>query len=263
MTIQENIGSLLEGSKGTWGVYAKNLISDETIFEVNGNNWFPAASISKVSICLFALHQIEIGKEESSNRLNLKDELKLGGSGILQFIDGGLNPTLLDVVKFCLILSDNTAAKMLVRHFTPQAINDYLSNLGFVTTKLKIDGETFGFGLTTPREMSSLFEGLYNNRFLNQDNSMILLEILKKTNSDLRIRRYLPRYVDESNKERLRVAGKGGTLPGVCSDVGIIFGKQPYVLAVLSKDLPDETFGPDNPTQFTIAKIAQAVNESL
>ena len=155
------------------------------------------------------------------------EDLVLKGPGVLQHLSIGLELTLLDIVTLMLIISDNTSAKMLVKKFTPQKINEYIKSLGFEVTGLKIDGEKF-------------------------------INTMKKSNNENRIKRYLPtdRYND---KVKLGIASKGGSIPGVRSDVGIIFEKEPYSLCVLSKDLPDESNKPENKGVLAIAVISKLI----
>lgn len=160
-----------------------------------------------------------------------------------------------------IIVSDNSAAKMLVKKFTPQKINEYLAGLGFKTTRLKIDQDKFGYGLTTPKEITEILEGIYKNTYFNEEVSEIYLNILKKTQSLTRIVRYLPKKIDKDT--RLKVAHKSGSITGVRSDVGIVFTNKPYVISVLSKDISDNSFNPDNEGALTIAKISKVFFDFL
>jgi len=252
----------LKGLDGVWGVYVKRLDSGKVVFEHNQDRTFPAASLGKIPIALFVFSQVEKGKASFKDTVSLVEEYKLGGSGVLEHLDSGLKLALLDVVKLMLLVSDNTAAKLLVKKFTPQKINKYLHGLGLKVTKLKIDGDKFGYGLTTPREIATLLEGVYNCEYFDREPSDIFLGILKKSHNDLGIRRYLPH--DRRNEEvKLEVGSKSGSIPGVRGEVAVIFEKVPYVISVLSKDLTDTSYKPDNKGLLTIAKISKKIYEHL
>lgn len=261
-TISKSLNKLLKTTDGVWGVYVKRMGSKKVIFQYNQNRIFPAASLGKIPIALFAFSQVERGKNSFKETVPLVEKYKLGGSGVLEYLDSGLKLTLLDVVKLMLLVSDNTAAKLLVKRFTPQKINCYLNHLGLKVTKLKIDGNKFGYGLTTPREIAGLLEGIYRGKYFNQELSNTLLDILKKSHNDLGIRRYLPH--DQYNEEvKLEVASKSGSIPGVRGEVALVFGKAPYVISILSKNLTDKAYKPDNEGWLAIAKFSKKVYKIL
>jgi beta-lactamase class A len=252
------IENILKEVNGKWGIVVKSLVNEKVIYQLNQDEWFPAASVSKVSVGLFVLNQMQQGLAKASERIEYTPEMEMGGTGILHDLDYGLNLTLLDVVKLMLMESDNTCAKILITKFTPPKINEYLGSIQLTTTKLKIDGKEFGYGLTTPNEMISILEGVYKERLLNQEYSKLFLEIMKKSKTDSGIRRFLPNdpYIAENN---LEIANKQGSIPGVRNDVGIIFAPEPYVIAIFSKDVSDKSNKPDNKGRLTTAKISLAV----
>jgi beta-lactamase class A len=256
------IENVLRNSDGVWGVYLERLDDKEAIYEYNSNASFPAASIAKLPIAIYVFDQINQGNNSLDEMLSLHDDYRLSGSGVLEEMHDGLNLNILDMVKLMLLVSDNTAAKHLVVKFTPKKINQYLKDVGFKTTQLKIDGEKFGYGMTTAKEMAQLMHGIWGNAYFKPELSSELLRILKKSQGDLGIRRYLPhdRYDDNS---KLEVASKGGSIPGVRNEVAIVFAKEPYVLSILSKDLSDLSYKPDNAGLLTIAKVSEVVYNAL
>jgi len=256
--LTNEINNILSKAGGKWSIYSKNIVTNDIIYELNSNEPFPSASIGKLPIALYVFSQVSNGQCTFKEKITLTQDLVLSGSGVLQHLNLGLELTLLDIVTLMLIISDNTSAKMLVKKFTPQKINEYIKSLGFKVTSLKIDGDKFGFGMTTAKEISDLLEGLYKAKYFSQEMSNKLIDIMKKSDNENRIKRYLPtdRYND---KVKLEIASKGGSIPGVRSDVGIIFGKEPYSLCVLSKDLPDESNKPENKGVLAIAVISKLI----
>ena len=108
-------------------------------------------------------------------------------------------------------------------------------------------------GMTTANKISSLLEGLYKATYFSKELSNQFINIMKKSGNENRIKRYLP---------NLEVASKSGSIPGVRSDVGIIFEKVPYTLCVLSKDLPDESNKPENKGVLAIVAISKLIYET-
>lgn len=257
-SISSSLKDLLKGFGGVWGAYVKDLENGAVVFEFNQDEAFPAASLSKIAIAMSVFSQVDKGVISFDDNLSLVEDYKLGGSGVLKHLKSGLNLSLLDVVKLMLLVSDNTAAKMLVKKSTPWKINQYLQSLGLKVTKLKVDGDKFGYGLTTPKEIAGLLEGLFSGKYFSPELSKTLIGILKDTHNDLAIRRYLPydRYDDDVP---LEVACKTGSLPGVRNAVAVVFGDNPYVISLLSKDLVDKAYKPDNEGLLSIASFSKKV----
>lgn len=257
---QQNLLKILKRAEGTWGVVIKH-VGKDVVFEYNADAEFPAASVGKVPIALYIFHLAEIGGIDLTQMIEVKKENHLPGTGILQFMTPGLKLPLSDLLKLMLITSDNTAAKLLAHIVGPEKINAYLKSVGFEKTQLGIHDEQFDFGVTTPHEIALLLEGICTSAFLNKENSDALLGIMKKCENQLSIRRYLPH--DTSLGKKLEVANKGGALDDVRHDVGIVFAQEPYVIAVLSKEIKDHSYKPDNAGVLTIAQLSKEAYTQL
>lgn len=251
---------IINKADGTWGMVVRQ-IGRDSFFEHNKDLEFPAASVGKVWIALYVFHLVDAGAARLDRRFEIKKEYYRGGTGILRFLTPGLRPTLEDIIKLMLITSDNTAAKFLVKNYGPEKINGYLISLGFKKTQLGIRDKKFDYGTTTAGEITDLLEGICTSRFLSKKYSKILIDIMKKCDNQLSIRRYLPR--ESSGGKKLEIADKGGALPGIRHDVGIVFTKQPYVISVLSKDLKDISYKPENEGVLAIARLSDEVYRQL
>lgn len=251
---------IIEDADGIWGVVIKK-IGDDAAFEHNADLEFPAASVGKIPIALYAFHLVQDGMADLSQRFEIGKGDSLPGTGILQFLAPGIKLTLEDLIKLMLILSDNTAAKFLGSSYGPENINVHLESLGLEKTRLGIHGKTFDYGVTTPREVTALLEGIYTCKFLNEIYSKKLLDSMKNCENQLGIRRYLPRR--DSLDRKLEIANKGGALDGVRHDAGIVFAKEPYVISVLSKNIQDTSYRPDNAGVLTIARLSEETYKQL
>ncbi len=241
---------ILTRGGGTWGLVIKRIGEDAT-FLFNADSEFPAASVGKVPIALYVLHQVEEGKIRLHDRFSIDKEFYLGGAGVIKYMEPGVNLSLKDIVSLMLITSDNTAAKFLVRYFGGKHINTYLQSLGFKKTGLGVYGEKFDYGVTTPQEMATMLEKIYTRSFLSSSLSNLFIDIMKHCHNDINIKRRLP--------DKLEVANKGGIIPGVRNDLGLIFTKKPYILSIFSRGLRDRAYRPENPGVLTIADISDEV----
>jgi beta-lactamase class A len=252
--------TIIKNADGVWGMLVKR-IGQDAEFEYNAEVEFPAASIGKVPIALYIFHLIDHSEAHLGQIFEIKKKYYLGGTGILQFLKPNLKLPLEDIIKLMLIKSDNTAAKFLASTYGPRKINSYLQSLGFQKTQLGIHGKKFDFGTTTPKEITDLLEGIYNSSFLSKKSSTLLINIMKKCEHQLGIRRYLPPMNFAGQK--LEVANKSGALDDVRHDVEIVFAKHPYIISVLSKDIQDTSYRPENAGVLTIARLSEEVYKQL
>ena len=120
---------------GVVGLAAKNLTTGEEIV-VNADTRFPTASTIKTAVMLEAWHQASQGKLSMDERLTLRDADKVGGSGVLNGMSGGLALPIGDLLHLMMVLSDNTATNLLVNRLGTKKINDRLLSYGLESTKI-------------------------------------------------------------------------------------------------------------------------------
>ncbi len=118
------------------GVYVKHLTSGE-VAKVHGDETFDSASTIKLAILVMAYQMADQKKLDLNQRYTIKDSDLRTGSGIFQYHDPGLNPTLRDVLLQMVITSDNSATDiMLAKVGGVPAVNAWLKQNGYVTTHL-------------------------------------------------------------------------------------------------------------------------------
>src|SRR6202049_4504714 len=89
--------------------------------------------------------------------------------------------------------------------------------------------------ISTPREMMTLLEAIYQGKFLNQKMTADFFKVLG-TNKSSWIPRDLPAEV--------KIANKPGALEGVRNDSGVVFVEgRPYVICVMTAFLRNERDG--------------------
>ncbi len=192
--------------KGVWGIFIKDL-NTGSVFSINENLSFPAASLYKVIVVL-ALYQKAEEKE-----VDLKQIVELKSQEVVD--ENSIKPgfyTLEKLAELSLKHSDNNAPNALIRFLGFKEVEKFKNELGLIHTDLRKN-------FTTPFDMGILFSKI---RDYPQ-----LIDFLTKTAFEDRIPFYLP--------EEIKVAHKIGTLNGVYHDAGIIFGKTPFILIILSK----------------------------
>lgn len=138
---------LLESELTRWpvksGVFVKHLTTGEQA-GVRENDAFESASTIKLPVLVLAFQMADQGKLNLGSRYEIKTADFRGGSGIFQYQDPGLKPTLRDVLTQMVITSDNTATDIMIGQVGGVAkVNQFLQRSGYRT--LRLNGTTYDF----------------------------------------------------------------------------------------------------------------------
>ncbi|MEA5040869.1 MAG: serine hydrolase [Clostridiaceae bacterium] len=245
---------------GKLGVCFTDLKTGERC-SLHGDEPFPSASVFKIFVLAELFRQAAAGRFDLDDRYPLREEDKSEGSGVLQLLAAGMEPTLRDYATLMMILSDNTAADFLFRLTGKENIREnVLKPLGLVKTKCdltcsdlisicyqmqpgqnlhaRIGGDS-PFLLntapyigalpendeTSPHDVSALLERLYLGKWIDRKADTEMLEIMKRCQTNARIPKYLPKGT--------AVAHKTGTMDRVANDAGIIYTPEgDYILSM-------------------------------
>ena len=251
MSLPDTIAGIMADADIHAGVAVWQIESGERC-HVNGDESFPMASTFKIPILATACKQLEAGLISLDTRIDLRDEDKSLGSGILPYFEGGLQPTLRDLLTLMIIISDNTATDICVDLLGgAAAIEGYMRELGLteITFKLKCkellrylfpddvadlpleeliawsvkndvlrDGLAFSKGpennVSTANAMNKLLHLMFSGGLFADDTRAAAFDILYKQQFNLRLSRFFPLGV--------KVAHKTGTIGGIRNDSGII-----------------------------------------
>jgi beta-lactamase class A len=243
MTWRTAVEQLCRDTGGTVAVVVRELGGDEQ-FTYAEDRVFPAASVIKVPLLAAVYRQARAGVLDLERRYPvLAEEWELvgtRGSGILQHLRPGLCPTLYDLATLAIIVSDNIATNMLIEAVGMEAVTEYLVELGYTRTRMltKIgDYEAMAAGhdnTISAGEVADLLARIYHGQVVDRAACDEMLKILSRQRYG-QIRNAVPRGTT--------VASKSGNLPGIRHDVGIVYARRPYVLAVLTEKLQDVEAG--------------------
>jgi len=255
-SLRSQVLEIMSQVEGTFGLVIRIVDTGEEV-EVNGDETFPAASIIKLPILVETLRQRFEGHLRFDEKVVLREEDKVGGSGVLKEMTPGLALPLADVLTLMIIVSDNVAANIAINRIGIENVNLYMRRLGLQKTVLQrklMDFEARRRGLdniASPRDMADLLQKLVTKTMLNEENCEKALDIMKRQQVRDRIPRYLPVGTP--------VAHKTGEITGIRHDVGVVFaGNRPYIISAMSKDLKDEYKGME-----AIARISQIVFKAV
>jgi beta-lactamase class A len=168
--LADSIADVTSGKPGVFGVYARNLGTDETV-AINADRIFPAESAAKTFILVHYSRLVAAGTVDPKSRVRLGDANRYIGTGVLRFLADGLEPTLEDLAWLMIIVSDNTATAMLLESIgAPADVNATMRDLGYATAQLNesitFEGALAGepFSTSSPRDLAEVYTQLDEDR---------------------------------------------------------------------------------------------------
>jgi N-acetylated-alpha-linked acidic dipeptidase len=268
LELPARVRASLAGFPGTVSLFAKNLDDGQT-FGLDADRRVRSASTIKLPILVEAHAQVAEGRLAWTDRLNLTDDQKAPGAGVLRELSAGLGLTLRDAVSLMILISDNTATNLVLDRVTTDAVNARMEALGFSRTRsLKKIGGTgaskaasepanqgFGIGVTTTREMVGLLEALAKGEIVSVAASKEMVDLLKRQQYHDGIGRSL---------RGVAVASKPGALDRLRSDVGIVYTARGRIaLAITCENLPETDSTPDNPAYQVLSRLSLILADGL
>jgi beta-lactamase class A len=275
--LASRVDVLIAPFQGTVMLYAKNLRTGRD-FARGADTKVRTASTIKLPILCALESMVASGKVRWDERIVLKADDKVTGSGVLGNLADGTDLTMRNLAILMIIVSDNTATNLILDRITADSVNEYLDTIGLSSTranrKVRGDGtklkeptgwsraglleenKKYGLGVTTPHEMVHLLEMLEQGRIVNADVSKDVLEIMKMQQVRDGIARHAP--------EDLVIASKSGSLDALRSDVGIVYTTGgPIALAITVDDMPITDYSPDNVGDKLIWELGEVLIEGL
>lgn len=232
LEFKKHIMSIIKESEATFGIAITDLKS-KNMFLYNADEVFPAASVIKIPIFIELLRQVQAKKVKLKTRVALKQADKVGGAGVLNLLDDNLKPTVADLARLMIIISDNTASNMIIDIIGMQSVNNMMRKLGIVKTvlgrKLNIDPSALQYkNFTTARDIMFLLEKIYDDKFLKQKYRDMMIDIMLKQQNNKKISKNFPKSI--------RFAHKTGEISVSRHDAGIVLNiDNPFIIAVLAK----------------------------
>lgn len=265
--------------QGVLSIYARNLDTGEE-FALRADEPVRTASTIKLPIMVACYRAVAEGKARWDEKIPLRPESKVSGSGVIrEFADGTLL-TLRDLMHVMIVVSDNTATNLILDRLSADYVNETMEKLGFEQTrsmrKIRGDGtqlkaasgfskegakeenHRFGIGRSTPREMAKLLEMLENGSVVSREASLDMIAVLKRQQYKDAIGRRL------EGAEGVTVASKSGALDALRSDVGVVYhpgGR--LVIAATVDGMPATDYSPDNVGNRLISRVTGILVEKM
>ncbi len=264
--ILRRIDEALRAFPGVLGMYAKNLTTGEEVGH-RADAVMPTASTIKVGIMAELYRQAEAGAVDLAQRVTVQPSDWYGGTGVLKEFAPGLTPTIADLCRMMIVVSDNVATGILVRMLGKDRINQSFQDWGLTNTQLvwnlQLGGDIRQYAVSTPRELGRLMELIATDGFLSPSACAAMRDHLGRQQHLEQIPRFLPynQYASELGRAQpVRVMNKIGNYMGMRADVAIVTASGArFVLATMNEGHPDPHFHVDHPGNVLNGQVARIV----
>jgi beta-lactamase class A len=263
MGLADDVRNAISGQPGVFGVYARNLGTDEVV-QVDADRVLNAESTIKTCILVHYSRLVASGAVDPTTRVPLTDELRFIGTGVLRYLANGLEPTLEDLAWLMIIVSDNTATAMLLQAVGgPAAVNATTAALGYPTARLNetitsveeaLAGEPFS--TSSARDLAEIYTELDER----------CRAMLFRQQHLIGLPRRLPHVsmaVDVGFEMPVRVFNKTGNGAGRFIDSGLFETDHAvWVVAAMSDEQTDFASRPDDVAPTVFGQIGEMLYEA-
>jgi beta-lactamase class A len=241
--IMKVIKKYLDTREGTYSFYFEE-INSGYLYGFNENKEMLSAGCIKLPLAMVLLKEVQNGAIDLQDKIKIEESDKIHGSnGIIHEFEGK-EYSIFELLIAMLMQSDNTAANKIIKILSMERIGELFKELGLkntklkrVTTKVKSDSDELE-NISTSFDLSKCFKLLYLKQYLNEENSNLLISILKKQQRKNKIPFYIPRDIQEN------IANKGGSFECVENDNAIIMiPKGKFLFTIMANNLPNNVYG--------------------
>lgn len=216
----------LEGTKGTYSIYIKNLKTSET-FALDENRIYQAGSLYKLWLLGPVYSKLKAGEikltDTMTDNVGVLNK-KFGVDSALTELpeDQDITISVGDAIVQMITISHNFSAMLLLEKFGRTTVNDSNISIGLLNSRFK------ELPYTTAFDTALIFEKLYKGEIVDKDSSSKILDILKQQTFNDGVPKFLPKNIE--------VAHKTGDIDMFKHDCGIVFSpKSDYIICVLSE----------------------------
>ena len=233
------------------GIAFHDLQTGDSLF-LNADDSFHAASTMKVPVMIELFRRIDVGALRLDQGILLVNQFGSIVDGSPYSLDAGddsdssaykLTGTrvpLKELIDRMITRSSNLATNALIELVRASNANETAHMLGARNIRVLRgveDGKAFRAGMnntTTARDLAVLLEAIETGRAASRSSCDAMREILLHQEFNEEIPAGLPAGT--------RVAHKTGWITGVLHDAAVVYppGRKPYVLVVLTREIPDE-----------------------
>jgi beta-lactamase class A len=255
---------LVNGFGGVVGVYVRHLPTGASA-AIAAEDTFPTASLIKVPLLVTLYQQVASGVHDLEAALPFPDTLRYPyreRTDVVGYMAPGDTLPLSELAFLMLSVSDNLASlwiQGLVGGGT--VVNGWLAEHGFRVTRVnsrtpgrEAERSRYGWGQTTPREMAELLVMIFEGRAVDPRASEEMYRMLTSS--------YWNREAISQLPPTVQAATKQGFVERSRSEVLLVNARcGDYVLAVITREQEDTSYGAENEGFRLIRTVSRAVYE--
>ncbi|WP_212003289.1 serine hydrolase [Chitinophaga sp. HK235] len=244
--LQQGLQQIADNFKGTAGIYVQHLQTGKWA-SINGDTIFPTASIVKIPLLVGLFNKIDKGELGYHQSMVYRDSSRYGGSGLMQFFKDSAVTEVSVLAALMMAYSDNTTSLWNQQLAGGGAsVNQLLEQYGLKDTRVNSrtpgredNRKMYGWGQTTPREMSTLLAKIFRGEVISRAASERMYRLMTKGYYDEQALTQIPPYV--------QAAAKTGSVDESRSEVVLVNAPHgDYVFYVGTKNIKDQRWDADN-----------------
>lgn len=219
------------------GVSIRNL-RNGAAFSHDAGSVFPAASTIKLVILVALARAVDEGRLQLTDIAPVLTTQKVAGSGVLNWLQTGLELTLQDHAWLMIAISDNTASNVLIDAVGVPAIHETQRALSLTATSLnrrflgRLPAQGAPENVATAGDLTIVLSAIVRETAASPGRCAWMLDLLANQQHTDRLARHLPAGVT--------FAGKSGSLTGIAHDAGVLTGPNgTAAAAVLTQGFTD------------------------
>jgi beta-lactamase class A len=238
----KEIKKYLDNRIGKYSFYFKEL-NCGYIYAHNENVKMFSAGCVKFPIAISLLKQVENKHLDLGEKIFIHKDDMIGSNGILHEF-GEREYTMYELLVAMLIQSDNTASNKIIEILGMNEINNLIKEMGLENTEVikkpnvNESPQKIVNSITTSVDLSKCWEILFHKLYINEENSNLIINILRRQQIKNKVTYYMPESVLDT------IAGKAGDIKGAENDT--IFMQLPkgnFIFTLMSKELPNNVYG--------------------
>jgi beta-lactamase class A len=255
--LQAQLEAAVQGFHGKVGIYVRNLRTGREA-AIWADSAFPTASMIKVPILLATFDAIDQGRLSYTQQLIYTDSLAYVDEDELGYqLKDSAKVRLGWIEMMMLTLSDNTSALWLqALSGTGVNINSWLARNGFEVTRMnsrtpgrRVIWEQYGWGMTSPREMSELLVMIREGRAVSPAASQEMYRHLTRSYWTGEALSQIPPWVQAASKQ--------GAVDRSRSEVVLVNAPHgDYVFCIITKENADTSYGSNNEAWALIRRVS-------
>jgi beta-lactamase class A len=202
---------------------ARHLESGSTL-EYDVERSMSSASTIKTLILAAAAKALDAGDLALDQSFVVRDDMRVGGSGVLNWLHDGVSLPLRDMAWLMIAISDNTASNAMIDAVGLDRIQQVAIELGTPSLQLarpflgRAPSDNKNRNQVTARGLTDLLTSIWTDEAASPERCAWMRDL----HDDQQHRDRLPRHLSDD----VTYAGKTGSLDGIAHDIGVIAGPQ-------------------------------------